>query len=87
LNALKRSPHSPSCTLEVGLARDVRAGQPNLACVGSAHSGHDVEQSGLAGAVGADDADDLSAVGRERHVVERGDAAKAHGDAVHAQLG
>ena len=39
--------------------------------------GDDVEQRGLAGAVRADEADDLAGADRERHVVERGDAAEA----------
>ena len=44
--------------------------------------GDDVEQGGLAGAVGADDAEDLAGRDRDRHVVDRPDAAEAAAEPV-----
>ncbi len=44
-----------------------------------------VEQRGLAGAVGPDQADDASGLDVEGDAIQRDDAAKAHAHAVHAQ--
>ena len=46
-----------------------------------------VEQRGLAGAVGADQAADVAALHIEAHAVEGDDAAEAHGHATHAEQG
>src|SRR5690349_8152199 len=59
--------------------------EEHCAAVRADDAGDAVEQRGLAGAVGADQAEDLSAVQVERHSVERDDSAEAHGDVAHPQ--
>ena len=54
---------------------------------GTIGAGDDVEGRGLAGAVGADDADDLARRNLERKVGEGVDAAKQLGDAVKLKRG
>jgi len=49
----------------------------NRAGAGSVHPGDRVEAGGLAGTVGADQAQDLAAVDREAHRVQRGQPAEA----------
>ena len=66
---------------------DVDAGQLDPPGVGTEEPGDDVEERGLAGAVGPDDADDLAVLGVERHVVEGGVAAEAEREPAHLELG
>src|SRR5689334_20048872 len=49
--------------------------------------GKTVEEGGLAGAVRADQSNDVPGHNVERHAVERNDAAEAHADIAHAQKG
>ena len=55
--------------------------------VGSDEAADQVEQRRLAGAVGADHADDLARSDLERHAVERGDPAEANRRIAHLQAG
>jgi hypothetical protein len=55
--------------------------------VGYDEAARDVEQRGLAGAVGADDADHPVREGRQRDAVEGGDAAEGDGDVAHCEHG
>src|SRR5205823_1184421 len=48
--------------------------------VGLEHTAHTVEERGLAGAVGSDQADDLAGVDPQGDAVEGGDAAEVDGD-------
>jgi hypothetical protein len=59
-----------------------RAAQHEAAGVGRVQAGDDVEEGGLAGAVGADQAVDLAGVDRDADVRQRLQAAEALGDAV-----
>ena len=51
----------------------------------SGEAGDGVDDRRLAGAVGADQPGDLAGRDREREVVDRGDAAVAHGDVLHLE--
>ena len=64
-----------------GLGRQDVALVADLALGGDVEAGEAVEEGGLAGAVGADEADDLAAVDGEVDVAYGGEAAEAHGDA------
>jgi hypothetical protein len=57
-----------------------RSGQENLAGGHRIQPGHAVEQGGLAGAVGADQAVDLALAHAQGNIVQGGEAAKALGD-------
>ena len=71
----------PALGDEVGLGRQDGALVGDLALGGDVQAGEAVEEGGLAGAVGADEADDLAAVDGEVDVAYGGEAAEAHGDA------
>ena len=64
-------------------AGDLGAFEPDQAGVGAVDAGDDVEQRGLARAVGTDEAQDLAALDREIDPVERGDAAELFGEPAH----
>ena len=49
--------------------------------------GDRIEQRRLAGAVRAEQSDDLAGLDRDRHVVERGDPAEPHGEPLRGQDG
>src|SRR5262249_24836379 len=80
-------------------AGDARAGHPgrpgrqqlaaeaDFALGGDVETGQAVEDSGLPGAVGTDEADDLAGADGQVDAVDRGEAAEAHGDAVGPQEG
>src|SRR4051812_12719986 len=57
---------------------DVAAVEEHLSCAGSDEARYSVEERGLAGAVGADEAGDDTGLHRQTHVVDGGQAAKAH---------
>src|SRR5256885_2196161 len=57
----------------------------HAAPLGADEAADDVEESGLARAVGSDDADDPAGLDHERQVVERHQATEAHPDAVQRQ--
>lgn len=57
--------------------RDVTAFEANLASVGPVQPGDEIEQRRLAGAIGADDADELALGEIEVDRVDRGEAAEA----------
>ena len=59
----------------------------DFALGGDVEAGEAVEEGGLAGAVGADEADDLAAVDGEVDVAYGGEAAEAHGDAAGVEDG
>src|SRR5882672_1825365 len=61
-------------------ARAVGAGEADTALGGLVEAADDVEQRGLAGAVGADDGQDLAALDLEAHLVQRHQRAEAHAD-------
>src|SRR5213593_264495 len=65
------------------LADERHAVETDLAAVGRIDAADDVEQRGLARAVGPDDATDLSRVEIEVDAVERDDAAEGDGDVPH----
>ena len=71
----------PACGDQVGLGRQDGALVADVALGGDVEAGEAVEEGGLAGAVGADEADDLAAVDGEVDVAYGGEAAEAHGDA------
>ena len=62
---------------------DLGALEPDRAGVGAVDAGDDVEQRGLARAVGADEAQDLAPLDREIDPVERGHAAEFLGEPAH----
>ncbi len=64
-----------------GLGREDLAFVADFALGGDVEAGEAVEEGGLAGAVGSDEADDLAAVDGEVDVADGGEAAEAHGDA------
>ena len=66
--------------LMAGLAGDLVAIQPDAAPGGPVEPADAVEDGGLAGAVGADDAEDLAIGDVEADVVDGGEAAEATGD-------
>ena len=66
---------------------DVDAAEPMRPPSSVGEAGEAVEQRGLAGAVVADEADDLAAAHGQVDVVDRGDAAVALHDAVAGELG
>src|SRR5690606_3153292 len=66
---------------EVGLGRQDGALVADLALGGDVEAGEAVEEGGLAGAVGADETDDLAAVDGEVDAAYGGESAEAHGDA------
>jgi hypothetical protein len=83
---LERPADAPAGPL-VGRQRgDVDAVEQHEAPVGLGDAGDDVEEGGLAGAVGPDDADDLAGLDHEGHVVDRPDAAEADGDTPQLEL-
>ncbi len=87
LEALERAGQteaSPAVGAHVG---DVRAVQAHRAPVGALQPGNDVEQRGLAGAVGADQARHHPRLGAQRHVGERGDAAEVDAHVVDPEGG
>ena len=59
--------------------------EADLAGVGLVDAGKDLHQRGLAGAVLADERDDLAARDLEVHLVESEDAGKTFGDRSHLQ--
>ena len=61
------------------------AGAGDAAVVGLLHAGQDAQQRGLAGAVGADDADALAVVEPEGDLVEEGARAQRERDAIRAE--
>ena len=61
------------------------AGAGDAAVVGLLEAGQDAQQGGLAGAVGADDADPVAVVEPEGDVVEKGARAERERDAVRAE--
>ena len=73
--------------LMAGLARDLVAIQPDAAPGGPVEPADAVEDGGLAGAVGADDGEDLVGGDRQRHAIDGQQAAKAHGEVLHGQQG
>ena len=86
-DVLERPGHAgrrPLVGREVG---DVDVPEPHPAGVGPAEPADDVEQRRLAGAVRADDPDDLQFADDERDVVQRLDAAEADGAAVDLKHG
>src|SRR5699024_7644379 len=59
--------------------------EPYAAVGGGVDPGDDVEGRGLAGAVGADEGDDLPPVHLQRQVIHRHHAAELHGDVFYPQ--
>src|SRR5919108_1790673 len=68
-----------------GQVRAVAAGEADRALVGMVEAADDVEQRGLAGAVGPDDRQELAALDDHAHLVQRQQRAEADADAVHLQ--
>src|SRR5258705_2761930 len=67
--------------------RALLAGEPDAALERVIEAADDVEERGLAGAVGADDGQDLAALDLEAHLVQRHQRAEAHADGLHFQQG
>src|SRR2546426_4208682 len=57
------------------------------ALVGMVEAADDVEQRGLAGAVGPDDGEDLPALDVQAHAAQREQSAEAHADPLHLEQG
>ncbi len=72
---------------EVGLGGQDGALVADLAFGGDVEAGEAVEEGGLAGAVGADETDDLAAVDGEVDVADGGESAESHGDAAGVEDG
>ena len=72
---------TPAAVTLVRLRRQRRAAVADLARGRDVEAGEAVEERGLAGAVGADQADDLAVVDGEVDVADGGETAEAHGDA------
>src|SRR5262249_35234562 len=66
---------------------DILAVEQDFPAGGPDHAGEAVEESRLAGAVGADDGTDLAAPDRDADVVQGGEAAEAHAQPLGAQDG
>src|SRR5262249_49355900 len=64
-------------------AEDAPALEQNVALARRIEAAEAVEERGLAGAVRADQAEELATTDRERHAIERHDAAEAHADVAH----
>jgi hypothetical protein len=64
------------------LPGDLAPLEPDRAGIGRERAGEHVEDRALAGAVGADQADDLALLDSERHAVDGGEAAEALGEAL-----
>src|SRR5439155_5785577 len=69
------------------LAGDLASGEPDRAAGGRQRPGDYVEDGALAGAVGADQAQDLALVDLERHGVDGGEATEPLGQALDLQQG
>ena len=67
------------------LVLDLLAVEEDLAAVHMVHAGEHIEDGGLAGAVGADDADDLALVDVKFHVFHGHQAAEGLGNAFYFQ--
>src|SRR5262249_28740085 len=65
-----------------GQPRDVLAAEAHHAAARGEQAGHDIEQRGLAGAVGADDREDLPGLDGEADARQRGERAEAFRDVV-----
>ena len=81
LHALERAGDAEPGPAVHGQAGDVDPVEHDAPLVGAQDAGQAVEQRGLAGTVRPDEADQLSGVDVERHVVERTDAGEPLGDA------
>src|SRR5581483_2714035 len=68
-----------------GQPGDVLATEDDPPRSGTYHSRQAIEESALAGTVGADDGADLAAPGREIHIAERRQAAEANGERLGTQ--
>ena len=73
--------------LERPLGRHIDAAEPDAAGLRAVHAGHQVDEGGLAGPVGADQADDLALLETEAHIVDGLDAAEAMAEAIGHQDG
>src|SRR2546425_8768769 len=67
--------------------RAVAALEEDAALVGMVEAADDVEQRGLARAVGPDDGEDLPALDVQAHAAQREQSAKAHADPLHLEQG
>src|SRR5436190_10116655 len=67
------------------MSRDLMAGKIDRACCGHQRARQHVEDRALAGAVRADQAENLALLDPKRHVVDRGEAAEALHQTVHLQ--
>src|SRR5256886_8326651 len=67
--------------------RAVAALEEDAALVGMVEAADDVEQRGLARAVGPDDGEDLPALDVQAHAAQREQSAEAHADPLHLEQG
>jgi hypothetical protein len=77
LDDLEGTRDSRSCGLVWAQSRDVTTLENDVPTAGSMHTSDNVDQCGLAGAVGPDQSEHLTASNRKRDTIERLQAAEA----------